>query len=56
MGKNEGFGNVGKAQVHSVSTNAMTRCPKNLHENVPQFDEALLKDMGQKIETARQGR
>lgn len=55
MGKNEGFSNIGKAQVHAVSTNAMTKFARNVHENVPAF-EALLKKMGQKIERARQGR
>ena len=56
MGKNEGFSNIGKVQVHAVSTNAMTKFARNAHENVPGFDEALLKKMGQKIERARQGR
>lgn len=40
MGKQEGFTNVRKAQVHSIATQAMLQTAFNIHEQVPEFDEA----------------
>ena len=40
MGNQEGFENIKGAQVHSIGTKAMLQTTFNIHENVPEFDEA----------------
>ena len=40
MGNKEGFTNITQGQVHSVGTKAMQTMAANVHENVPEFDEA----------------
>ena len=40
MGKQQGFKDIKAAQVHSVGTACMRAFAVNVHENVPEFDEA----------------
>ena len=40
MGSKEGFANIKRAQVHSVATKVMQCMACNVHENVPEFDQA----------------
>ena len=39
-GLKDGFGNLKKKQVHDVATTFMRQTPVNVHENVPDFEEA----------------